>query len=112
MGPAAKLDGQLLPGTLDVPLLNALTCGEAMHGDAVAPFIHQASSGILELEEGALYPALHRLKVRGLMRSAWRLSENNRRAKYYQLTALGRRALTREAENWRLAAGAVSQVLE
>jgi transcriptional regulator len=106
------MDGQLLQGTLDLLVLKTLSRGDAMHGYAVARFIERASSAILKVEEGALYPALHRLEVRGLLRSEWGLSENNRRAKYYRLTALGRRELTREADNWQLLTGAVSQVLQ
>jgi transcriptional regulator len=81
------------------------------HGYGIAQFIHAASQDVLRVEEGALYPALHRLEVRGLLRSEWGVSDNNRRAKYYALTARGGRTLEREAENWQLVAGAVSLVM-
>jgi transcriptional regulator len=71
-----------------------------MHGYAVAQSIHELSEDVLRLQEGALYPALHRLEVRGLLRSSWGVSENNRRAKYYTITAEGRRALNREHASW------------
>ena len=85
---------------------------EQRHGYAIANFIRKTSQDVLKVEEGALYPALHRLEVRGLLRSEWGVSDNNRRAKYYKLTALGRRELEREAANWRLVAGAVTQVMQ
>ena len=84
----------------------------SQHGYAIARFIQETSQDVLKVEEGALYPALHRLEVRGLLRSEWGVSDNNRRAKYYKLTALGRRELEREAANWRLVAGAVTQVMQ
>ena len=92
-------------------ILKTLSRGQ-QHGYAIANFIQETSQEVLKVEEGALYPALHRLEVRGLLRSEWGVSENNRRAKYYKLTALGRRELAREAANWRLVAGAVTQVMQ
>ena len=71
-----------------------------MHGYAIAQFIQQASRDVLRVEEGALYPALHRLEVRGWLKAEWGTSDNNRRAKYYRLTALGRRELENEAAYW------------
>src|SRR6478752_1699828 len=88
--------GDLIPGTLDMLILKALS-RESMHGYSIAGFIQQASRDVLKVEEGALYPALHRLEVRGLLRSEWGISENNRRAKYYKLTALGRQQLEEES---------------
>src|SRR5580765_4979923 len=88
-----------LPGTLDMLVLKTLSRG-AMHGYSIAQFIQQASSDVLKVEEGALYPALHRLEVRGLLKSEWGSSDNNRRAKFYKLTALGRRELEHEAAYW------------
>ena len=82
-----------------------------MHGYGVAQSIQEASRDVLKVEEGALYPALHRLEVRGLLRAAWGVSENNRRAKYYSLTALGRRELERESAKWTRVANAVTLVM-
>jgi len=103
-------DGELLPGTLDLLILKTLNRGP-MHGYAIARSIQQASRDVLRVEEGALYPALHRLEVRGLLRSEWGASDNNRRAKYYRLTALGRRELEAEAEYWNRVAAAVFRVM-
>jgi len=103
--------GEMLPGTLDMLILKALTRGE-MHGYAIVQFIQSASRDVLKVEEGALYPALHRLEVRGLLRAAWGTSENNRRAKYYRLTAVGRRELEEEAAYWDRVAAAVTRVMQ
>jgi transcriptional regulator len=103
--------GELLPGTLDMLILKTLTRGE-MHGYGIAQTIQRVSDDVLHVEEGALYPALHRLEVRGWLRSAWGTSENNRRAKYYRLSALGRRELEREAEYWHRVASAVTRVMQ
>jgi PadR family transcriptional regulator PadR len=103
--------GELLPGTLDLLVLKTLSRGD-MHGYAIARSIQQASDEVLRVEEGALYPALHRLEVRGLLRSEWGASDNNRRAKYYRLTALGRRELRVEAEYWNRVAAAVFRVMQ
>ena len=96
MGDARKPAGEFLPGTLDMLILKSLSRGD-MHGYAIVQFIQQASRDVLRVEEGALYPALHRLEVRGLLTATWGTSDNNRRAKYYRLTALGRRELDEEA---------------
>src|SRR5580704_12465621 len=91
--------GDLLPGTLDMLILKTLIrC--PMHGYAVVEYIHQTSEDVLRVEEGALYPALHRLELRGLLASEWGLSENNWRAKYYKLTPAGRRHLAAQTERW------------
>ena len=103
--------GDLLQGTLDLLILKALARG-AMHGYAVAEWIHQTSDDVLRVEEGALYPALHRLELRGLLASEWGISDNNRRAKYYSLTATGRRQLAQETEYWRRMSGAVARILQ
>jgi PadR family transcriptional regulator, regulatory protein PadR len=103
--------GDLLPGTLDMLILKTLTRGE-MHGYGIAQTIQRASDDVLRVEEGALYPALHRLEVRGWLRSTWGTSENNRRAKYYRLSALGRRELEREAAYWHRVASAVTRVMQ
>lgn len=89
----------VLQGTLNVLILNAL--GERpLHGYAIVERIRAASSGELEIEEGALYHAVHRMEARGWLSHVWQPSENNRRAKYYSLTAAGRRQLAREARAW------------
>jgi PadR family transcriptional regulator PadR len=103
--------GDLLQGTLDVLVLKALTRGP-LHGYAVAEFIHHSSNDVLKVEEGALYPALHRLELRGLLAAEWGLSDNNRRAKFYKLTAAGRQHLSAEAGSWARLAAAVTHVLE
>ena len=103
--------GDLLPGTLDMLVLKALA-GGPRHGYAVAVWIHQASDDVLRVEEGALYPALHRLELQGWLSSKWGASENNRRAKFYSLTAAGRRQLTAEAERWRRMTGAIARVMQ
>ena len=100
----------LLQGTLDVLILKTLSWGPR-HGYAVARWIHDVSGDVLRVEEGALYPALHRLERRGWIESEWGLSENNRRAKYYQLTPLGRQQLGTKATVWAQYAAAVSRVL-
>jgi PadR family transcriptional regulator, regulatory protein PadR len=103
---------ELVPGTLAMLILKTLSGGEAMHGYAIANSILQSSSDVLRVDEGALYPALHRLEVRGLLRSKWGVSENNRRAKYYSLTAAGRRELEREATSWDRVANAIARVMK
>jgi len=107
--PREPLD--LLQGTLDVLILKTLSWG-AMHGYAVSRWIRQRTDEVLAVEDAALYQALHRLERRGWIEAEWGLSENNRRAKYYQLTADGRRQLRAEADSWRRYAAAVFQVLE
>jgi transcriptional regulator len=104
-------DGAFLPGTLDMLILKALSRGER-HGYAIAQFIEGRSDAVLRVEEGALYPALHRLEVRGLLLSTWDRSENNRRAKFYRLSALGRRELEREARDWSRVAAAITRVMQ
>lgn len=103
--------GELLQGTLDLLILKALARG-AMHGYGVAEWIHQTSEDVLKVEEGALYPALHRLELRGLLSSKWGVSNNNRRAKFYSLTASGRARLVQETEFWRRMSGAVARILQ
>ena len=102
---------ELIPGTLDMLILKTVSRG-AMHGYAIAQSIQEASRDVLRVEEGALYPALHRLEVRGLLRSEWGTSDNNRRAKYYRLTALGRRELDSETAYWARVAAAVTRVMQ
>jgi len=100
-----------LPGTLDMLVLKTVSRG-AMHGYSIAQYIQQASRDVLRVEEGALYPALHRLEVRGWLKAEWGTSENNRRAKFYKLTALGRRELENEAAYWERVAAAVTRVMQ
>ena len=102
---------ELLPGTLDMLILKVLSRGDR-HGYDIASAIQRASDGVLGVMEGALYPALHRLEVRGWVRSKWGTSDNNRRAKFYRLSALGRRALAEEAAYWDRVAAAVSRVMQ
>jgi PadR family transcriptional regulator, regulatory protein PadR len=101
---------EALRGTLDLLILKTLTL-EPMHGWGISQRLQQVSDGVLEVNQGSLYPALQRLEHRGWVRSEWRTSENNRRAKYYSLTAAGQGALGDEAEGWRRFAGAVELVL-
>jgi PadR family transcriptional regulator, regulatory protein PadR len=103
--------GELMPGTLDMLILKTLSRG-AMHGYSIAQFIQQASRDVLRVEEGALYPALHRLEVRGLLKAEWGTSENNRRAKFYKLTAIGRHELDEETAYWDRVAAAVTRVMQ
>jgi len=106
----AKPDVELLQGTLDVLVLKTLSWGPR-HGYAVVRWIEQVTGSVLVVEEGSLYPALHRLERKGWISSQWGLSENNRRAKFYALTPAGRQQLRAQAANWQRFAAAVSQVL-
>lgn len=103
--------GELLRDTLDMLVLKTLTRG-SMHGYAIAEFIEETSDDVLRVEEGALYPALHRLELRGLVEAEWGISENKRRARYYRLTAAGRKQLGFEAAHWDRMAAAVARVME
>ena len=91
--------GELIQGTLEMLILRALMRGP-MHGYAVAEWVHRTSQQVLKVEEGALYPALHRLELRGFLEANWGASDNNRRAKFYRLTAAGRRRFREETESW------------
>ncbi len=103
--------GDLLQGTLDMLILKTVARGR-MHGYAITESLQQKSNDVLKVEEGALYPALHRLEMRGLLASEWGLSENNRRAKYYTLTPAGRRTLSEETKTWARLSGAIALVME
>ncbi len=104
-------DGLDLPqGTLDLLILKTLAL-EAQHGWAISERLHQISSETLRIRQGSLYPALHRLERRGGIAARWGASENNRRARFYELTRAGRRQLEAEAESWRQLTAAVSLVL-
>ena len=100
----------LVQGTLDVMILRVLSSGP-QHGYGIARWIRQRSDEVLTVEEGSLYPALHRLEKRGLIVASWGTSEQNRRAKFYRLSAKGTRALKKELESWRRLSTAVARVL-
>ena len=102
---------ELLQGTLDVLILRTLAW-QPMHGYAVSRWIRERTDGTIEIEDAPLYKALHRLERAGCVSAEWGVSENNRRARYYQLTAVGRRRLKAEESAWRRYAAAVSRVLE
>jgi len=101
----------LLPGTLDVLVLRAVA-DSPNHGYGIARWLREATDGDLVIEDGALYTALHRLEARGLLRADWKPSDTGRRAKYYALTARGRRALDEQTKTWRRTAAALSKVLD
>lgn len=111
MADDTKREGDLVQGTLDMLILRTLARGRA-HGYAIAESIHQRSEDVLRVEESALYPALHKLELRGLLDSEWGISENKRRAKYYKLTARGRKYLTAESAHWSLMTAAIARVME
>jgi PadR family transcriptional regulator, regulatory protein PadR len=100
----------LLPGTLDLLILKAVSLGR-LHGYGVLLRIEQISGGALQVQQGALYPALYRLEHRGMIESEWGVSENNRRAKYYRLTAAGRQRLGEEVASWNRLAEAIATAL-
>src|SRR6476619_8217806 len=106
-GPVA---GEMLQGTLDMLILRTLVMGAA-HGHTIAQVIEHTSENALEVEQGSLYPALHRLEDRGLVSAKWGVSENNRRAKVYQLTAAGQRKLAAETSRWRQMTRAIELIL-
>lgn len=107
---SASPDLDLIQGTVDVMILKALSWGP-MHGFAVAKWIRLTTEGVLQIEDGALYPALHRMEFRGLIDADWDLTENKRRAKYYRLTTKGRQQLRARASSWDRYSSAVSKVL-
>jgi transcriptional regulator len=100
----------LLQGTLDMLILKSIA-NEPQHGWAIAQRIQQVSKNVLQVGQGSLYPALHRLEYRGWIKAQWGASENNRKARFYSLTAAGRKQLVAELENWQRLAGAVNLVL-
>jgi transcriptional regulator len=102
---------QILPGTLDLLILKAVSLGP-LHGYGVLLRIGQISKGALAIEQGALYPALFRLVRQGLLTTKWGTSENNRRAKFYELTAAGRKRLREEADGWNRLVAAIGAALE
>jgi transcriptional regulator len=104
-------EGELVQGTLDMLILKTLIRGP-MHGYGIAQSIQQLSEEVLRVEEGSLYPALHRLELDGMIASEWGQSANNRRAKYYRLSARGRKHLVSEATNWKRLTQAIARVME
>ena len=107
----AKPKSDLLQGTLDLLILKTVAL-EPMHGWGISQRIQQISQGVLCVNQGSLYPALHRLELQGWITSTWGSSENNRQAKYYELTKAGRKQLEAEKEDWQRLAGAIAQILE
>jgi PadR family transcriptional regulator PadR len=105
-----KSNPDVLQGTLDLLILKTLTRGP-QHGYGIAVHIQQVSKEALRVEEGSLYPALHRIEQEGWIRAEWGLSENNRRAKFYQITAVGKRQLALEEKRWASLAAGVANVL-
>lgn len=101
----------VLRGTLDLLILKTLAI-EPMHGWGIAQRIQQLSRGVLDVNQGSLYPALQRLELKGAIDAEWRPSEHNRRARYYRLTSAGRRALGAETQSWRRYVSAVEWILE
>src|SRR5450631_2944970 len=105
-----QAEGEMLKGTLDMMILRTLVAGDA-HGHTIAKVIERTSEDVLEVEQGSLYPALHRLEDRGWVSSYWGASENNRKAKFYRLTAAGRKQLVRESSRWRQMIRAIAMVM-
>jgi PadR family transcriptional regulator, regulatory protein PadR len=101
-----------LQGTLDLLVLRVLSLGTAMHGFAITERIEQISREVLRVEAGSLYPALHRMAEAGWVKSSWGVSENNRRARFYTITAAGRRRLADEESHWASLTAAVGRVLK
>lgn len=104
------MPGEMMQGTLDLLILQSLAVGPA-HGHTIAHVIERRSEDVLQVEHGSLYPALHRLEDRGWIASFWGTSENNRKARYYRLTAAGRKQLTVETGRWDRMVAAVNRVL-
>ena len=111
MGKRDDSSQQMLLGTLDMLILRTLITGPA-HGHTIAHAIERTSEDVLQVEQGSLYPALHRLEDRGWLSSYWGISENNRKAKYYKLTARGRRQLVVETSRWQQLVKAIGRILE
>ena len=107
----APIQGELLQGTLDLLILKTLALGAA-HGHTIAYAIEHRSEDVLQVEHGSLYPALHRLEDRGWISSFWGTSENNRRARYYRMTAAGRKQLTREVGEFGRVMAAIARLIE
>lgn len=101
---------EMVQGTLEMLILRTLITGPA-HGHTIAHIIEHTSDNVLDVEQGSLYPALHRLEYRGWVISSWGVSENNRKAKFYKLTPAGKKQLTAETNRWRLLVAAIGRVL-
>ena len=110
MTQTSRLD--LLQGTLDLLILRTLQSGQSEHGWAISERIQQLSQDVLQVNQGSLYPALHRLEHQGWIKAEWGVSELGRRARFYRLTAAGRRQLEVESENWARLTAAIGRVLE
>ncbi|HXT16545.1 MAG TPA: PadR family transcriptional regulator [Gemmatimonadaceae bacterium] len=108
--PAITVDLEFKRGAIELLVLKAVSWGP-MHGYGIAKWIQQTTDDALRVEEGSLYPALHRLEDKGLVEPEWGLSESNRRAKYYSITAHGRKALRVEVESWTLFSAAIAKVI-
>lgn len=106
----SRLD--LLQGTLDLLILRTLQSGDPFHGWAISERIQQISQDVLQVNQGSLYPALHRLEHQGWIKAEWGVSELGRRARFYRLTAAGRKQLQQETENWARLTAAIGRVLE
>ena len=110
MGKKNEPNAEMVKGTLDMMVLRTLVTGDA-HGHTIAKVIERTSEDVLEVEQGSLYPALHRLEERGWVSSYWGTSENNRKAKFYRLTAAGKKQLVSETNRWRQMARAIGLVM-
>jgi len=109
---SGKHSNDRLQGTLDLIVLKTLASRGQMHGYAITLHIATLTDSVLQVQEGSLYPALHRMTQVGWLRSAWGSSDNGRRARFYEITAIGRQQLTREEESWAQLTGAVARLLE
>jgi PadR family transcriptional regulator len=107
----AKTRTDLMQGTLELLILKTLS-RDSMHGYGIAQRIHEAADDLLKIEDGSLYPALYRMEERGWITSEWDVSENNRRAKFYKLTKVGRKQLEAESANWDRVSQAISRILQ
>ena len=108
--PKKAASGEMLQGTMDMLILRTLVMGKA-HGHTIAHVIENTSEDVLQVEQGSLYPALHRLEDRGWVSSEWGVSENNRKAKFYELTTAGKKQLAAERERWQQVVVAIGRIL-
>jgi PadR family transcriptional regulator PadR len=108
--PKKQANGEMLQGTLDMLILRTLVMGKA-HGHTIAHIIENTSEDVLQVEQGSLYPALHRLEDRGWVKSSWGVSENNRKAKFYELTTAGKKQLAAERARWQQVVVAIGRIL-
>jgi PadR family transcriptional regulator, regulatory protein PadR len=108
----AREKSEILQGTLDLMILRTLQTMGPQHGWGIARRLEQVSEDVLFLNQGTIYPALVRLELNGLIKSEWGTSENNRKAKFFEITKTGRRQLAKEADNWKRIAGIMSRLLE